>query len=129
MTRNFTWEGILGQCGLGVLPSKDNLEQVFESLARYTTLGKPFCYLYNTRHPIANMAFQLYGQITEQEFRAILQRMVPTGMQVVANLHIKYSRDEDGTLQALEERVFDYLQTIICNTPPERTSDWLINHS
>ena len=117
--------GILGQYGLGVLPSKDKLENMLESLARYTVLVKPFRYLYNMRHPIADMAFQIFGHITELEFRAMLQRMVPTGMQVVANLHINYSRDEDGTLKALEERLPDYLQTFLVSLGKDQLTTFI----
>eukprot|EP00112_Aurelia_sp_Birch-Aquarium-sp1_P014883 Seg3245.3 transcript_id=Seg3245.3/GoldUCD/mRNA.D3Y31 product="hypothetical protein" protein_id=Seg3245.3/GoldUCD/D3Y31 len=85
---------ILGQYGLDELPNKDNLEHVFESLAGYTVLINPFRYLSNLRHPIADMAFLLFSSIIEVEISAMLQWMLPTGMQVVTQLHVNNSRDD-----------------------------------
>eukprot|EP00794_Sanderia_malayensis_P007613 gene7613-8453_t len=95
----------------GIIPNRNILMGTLRTLSRYVTIIKPYYYLQAIRIPIEKIASKLFVEPTEEEFTTMLNSLVPTGVEVVSKLKIKYS---DNDMQyALEERVAVFLQTFL----------------
>ena len=103
----------LAKHDFGVIPKKETLPGTLQALSRYTTLVRPFFYLEAIRAPIKEIATRMFGETTDDEFRALLKSMVPTGVEVVSRLRFKYSDEENEWRVPMEERVAHFLNTFL----------------
>lgn len=103
----------LAKHDFGVIPKRETLMSTLQALSRYTTLVRPFFYLEAIRAPIIETAAKMFGETKEDEFRALLKSLVPTGVEVVSRLRFKYSGDDNQWRVPMEERVADFLQTFL----------------
>ena len=103
----------LAKYDFGVIPKKETLLGNLQALSKYITLMKPFFFLEAIRAPIKETAASLFGEITEDEFTALLKSFKPTGVEVVSRLRFKYSDEQNQWHLPMEERVADFLQTFL----------------
>ena len=97
-----------GNHGVNYMPSPASSRDMFISLAKYLAVIKPFyfCHFMKSR-----CCKNVFGQISEAGFTSFVESLRPTGQVLAHALRASYSTN--ASAQALEERVFSYLQTFI----------------